>query len=235
MAVVARMRIVSLVLVGLLATGCAETWDDTRPGTLAGGVGVMPSGQVASSPQFTNSISRQPAYNNQGTVQPFGPSGEVTTYEFSQGYRIGAGDRLTIRVLGQRDLTGDYLVDAAGNISMPLVRSLPVAGLSTPEIENQITERLKQGFLRDPSVSVQLAIARPFYIMGQVNSAGSFAYRPGMTAQNAIAMAGGYSARADQTSVLVTRRQLHGTRTYRVPVTTQIHPGDVVFIRERWF
>jgi protein involved in polysaccharide export with SLBB domain len=98
----------------------------------------------------------------------------------------------TIRVLGQQDLTGDYIVDASGNISLPLVRSLAVAGLSTADIETQITERLKQGFLRNPSVSVQLAIARPFYIMGQVNQAGSFSYRPGMTAQNAIAMAGGF-------------------------------------------
>jgi polysaccharide export outer membrane protein len=153
----------------------------------------------------------------------------------AQGYRIGTGDRLTIRVLGQQDLTGDYIVDASGNISIPLVRSLPVAGLSTAEIETQITERLKQGFLRNPSVSVQLAIARPFYIMGQVNQAGSFSYRPGMTAQNAIAMAGGFSPRADQTSVLVTRRLVNGTKTQRVPVTTQLHPGDVVFVRERWF
>lgn len=195
----------------------------------------MANGHVASYPQFTASIPQQPAYNQQGTVQPFGPSGELTSYEFSQGYRIGAGDRLTIRVLGQQDLTGDYIVDASGNISMPLVRSLPVAGLSTTEIETQITGRLKEGFLRNPSVSVQLAIARPFYIMGQVNQAGSFAYRPGMTAQNAIAMAGGFSPRADQNSVLVTRRLVSGTKTQRVPVTTQLHPGDVVFVRERWF
>jgi polysaccharide export outer membrane protein len=229
------MRVFAALLAGLLVTGCAQTWDDTLPGTPPGGTGMMADGKVASHPQFTASIPQQVAFNQQGTVQPFGPSGEIASYEFSQGYRVGTGDRLTIRVLGQQDLTGDYIVDASGNISLPLVRSMSVAGLSTAEIETQIIERLKQGFLRNPSVSVQLAIARPFYIMGQVNQSGSFSYRPGMTAQNAIAMAGGFSPRADQNSVLVTRRLVAGTKTRRVPVTTQLHPGDVVFVRERWF
>ena len=229
------MKFLPLLLAGVIASGCAQTWDDTRPATPPGGAGLMPNGQVASYPHFTASIPEQPSYNSRGAVEPFGSSGQVAAYEFSQGYRVGSGDRLTIRVLGQQDLTGDYLVDGAGNISMPLVRSLPVAGLSTPDIENAITEKLQQGFLRDPSVSVQLAIARPFYIMGQVNQAGSFAYRPGMTAQNAIAMAGGFSPRADHNEVLVTRRLLNGTKTARVPVTTQLYPGDVVYVRERWF
>jgi polysaccharide export outer membrane protein len=195
----------------------------------------MPDGTSAGYPQFAASLLAQPAYNIEGSVQPFGTSGEAAAYEFSQGYRIGSGDRLTIRVLGQPDLTGDYIVDSAGNISMPLVRSLPVAGLSTPEIESIIIDYLRRGFLRDPSVSVQLAIPRPFYILGQVAQAGSFPYRPGLTAQNAIAIAGGYSTRANHNEVLVTRRLLSGTRTYGVPVTTQLHPGDVVYVRERWF
>ena len=230
-----RMRFLPVLLAGLALAGCAQTWEETRPSTPPGGVGVMPDGTSGGYPQFTASIPAQPAYNNEGSVQPFGASGEAAAYEFSQGYRIGAGDRLTIRVLGQPDLTGDYIVDGAGNISMPLVRSLPVAGLSTPEIEAVIIDHLQRGFLRDPSVSVQLAIPRPFYIMGQVAQAGSFPYRPGLTAQNAIAIAGGYSARADHDEVLVTRRLLNGTKTYRVPVTTQLHPGDVVYVRERWF
>lgn len=230
-----RNKTACLLLIAFAASGCAQTWDETRPATPPGGSGVMADGTSRTYPQYTASIEGQPAYNGAGTVQPFGASGEVAAYEFSQGYRIGAGDRLTIRVLGQQDLTGDYLVDAAGNISMPLVRSLAVGGMTTPEIEAAITSRLKQGFLRDPSVSVQLAVARPFYIMGQVTQAGSFPYRPGMTAQNAIAMAGGYSARASQQDVLITRRLLNGTQTVRAPVTTQLYPGDVVYVRERWF
>jgi polysaccharide export outer membrane protein len=229
------MKYAVLILAGLITSGCAQTWDDNPPAAAPGGLGVSPTGQIAEFPNHTATIPHQPAYNGVGTVQPFGASGEATAYEFEGGYRVGAGDRLTIRVLGQLDLTGDYLVDGAGNISMPLVRSLPVAGLSTPAIEEVITAKLQQGFLRKPSVSVQLAVARPFYIMGQVGAAGSFPYRAGMTVQNAIALAGGYSARADQNNVLITRKLLNGTNTVRVPVTAQLYPGDIVFVRERWF
>ena len=233
--IVSRMKFIPVVLAGLAMAGCAQTWEENRPSTPPGGVGLMPDGTTGGYPEFTSSIQAQPAFNQEGTVQPFGASGEATSYEFAQGYRIGSGDRLTIRVLGQPDLTGDYIVDGAGNISMPLVRSLAVAGLTTPEIERSITDHLQRGFLRDPSVSVQLAIPRPFYIMGQVTQAGSFPYRPGMTAQNAIAIAGGFSPRANHNEVLVTRRLLDGTKTFKVPVTTQLYPGDVVYVRERWF
>ncbi len=76
---------------------------------------------------------------------------------------------------------------------------------------------------------------RPFYIMGEVTSSGSFPYQGGLTIQQAIATAGGYSPRADQGAVLLTRRTANGTKTYKVPVTTQVYPGDIVFVRERWF
>jgi polysaccharide biosynthesis/export protein len=94
---------------------------------------------------------------------------------------------------------------------------------------------LKAGYLRDPKVSVQAINLRPFFIMGDVTTGGSFSYQPGMTVQNAIAIAGGYGARADHGLVLLTRRTAKGTATYKVPVTTQVYPGDIVFVRERWF
>lgn len=229
------MKKTLLVLASIVISGCAQTWEDNPPMTAPGGRGLTPQGSTGEFPEYTSSIQHQPAYNSSGPVQPFGASGEVASYEFEAGYRIGAGDRLTIRVLGQPDLTGDYLVDGEGNISMPLVRTLPVAGLSTQAIEQAITSKLQQGFLRQPSVSVQLAVARPFYILGQVSQGGSFSYRPGMTVQSAIAIAGGYSARADHNTVLITRKLLNGTKTSEVPVTTQLYPGDIIYVRERWF
>ncbi|MBC8038321.1 MAG: SLBB domain-containing protein, partial [Rhizobiales bacterium] len=66
-------------------------------------------------------------------------------------------------------------------------------------------------------------------------TSGSFAYQPGITVQNAIAIAGGYSSRADQDRVLITRKNATGTATHKVPVTTQIYPGDIIYVRERWF
>ena len=127
------------------------------------------------------------------------------------------------------------IVDGAGHISMPLINSIRVAGLNPPQIEQAIAGRLREGFLRNPSVSVQVTAMRAFYILGEVTQAGSFPYQPGMTAQNAIALGGGYSPRANQQDILLTRKTIEGTNTYKVPVTTQLFPGDIVYVRERWF
>jgi polysaccharide biosynthesis/export protein len=102
-------------------------------------------------------------------------------------------------------------------------------------IEELITQKLQQGFLRDPKVSVQAVSLRPVFVMGEVSTAGSFPYQGGLTVQQAIATAGGYAPRADQGAVLITRRNATGTKTFKVPVTTQVYPGDIVYIRERWF
>ena len=123
----------------------------------------------------------------------------------------------------------------SGQISMPYVQSVQVAGMTTAQIETARHPTARDGYLRDPQVSVQATSLRPFYILGEVNGSGSFAYQPGMTVQNAVAIAGGYGSRADQGDVLITRKNIKGTTTYKVPVTTQIYPGDVVYVRERWF
>jgi polysaccharide export outer membrane protein len=98
-----------------------------------------------------------------------------------------------------------------------------------------LAQRFRAGYLRNPSISVQVTSSRPFYILGEVNTAGSYPYAPNMTVQNAVALAGGYSPRGNQGYVLITRRNVEGTQTFRVPVTTQVYPGDVIYIRERWF
>lgn len=219
-----RSLAVSLALAFTLS-GCLSTaWEADPPAAGPEGTGVQ-----------TGSISGAPAYNGDGAVPPFAASGVPAAYEFRRGYRIGAGDRLAIRVMGQPDLTGVYTVDPDGNISMPLINTVPVAGLSLREVENVITRRLRGGFLRDPSVSVQPMELRPFYILGEVRQAGRYAYQPGMTVAQAIAMASGFTTRANTGEVLLTRRTAEGTKTWRVPVTTQLYPGDIVYVKERWF
>ncbi len=195
----------------------------------------MEDGQLAEGPGAVSSVSVLPSHTARGVQEPFGSKGVAAAYEFDDGYKVGAGDRLTIRVAGETDLSNDYLVDGAGNISMPYIRTTQVAGLTAAGIEGVIAGRLRNGFLRNPSVSVQVTTLRPFFILGEVNVAGSFAYQPGMSVQNAVAIAGGYSPRADQGAVLVTRKNINGTATFKVPVTTQIYPGDIIYIRERWF
>jgi polysaccharide export outer membrane protein len=200
-----------------------------------GGTGISADNEIVSGPDAVSSISKLPSRNRVGSQPPFATQGTAAAYEFGRGYRVGAGDRLSIKVVGEADVTGEYVVDATGVLSMPYVQSVPVAGMNTSDIEKLIVRRLRAGFLRDPKVSVQAINLRPFYIMGEVTTGGSFPYQPGMTVQNAIAIAGGYGVRADHGVVMITRRSVNGTTTLKAPVTTQIYPGDIVFVRERWF
>jgi polysaccharide export outer membrane protein len=227
-------RAIALLLL-LMVAGCADTWEDNPPSAAEGGVGVTANGTLSEGPAAVSSVSQLPSHTVRGVEQPYGSKGVAAAYEYKSGYKIGAGDRLTIRVAGEIDLTNDYLVDGAGNISVPYIGTTQVAGLTTGETERLMVARLRNGYLRNPSISVQVTTPRPFFILGEVNTAGSFPYQPGMTVQNAVAIAGGYTPRADEGAVLVTRRNIKGTATYKVPVTTQLYPGDIVYIRERWF
>ncbi len=230
-----RLRLIILLAAATALSGCAQSWNETSVSSPPGGTGIMAGGRLAEGEYAVSSVSQLPARTSKGTIEPYGTKGKAAAYEYGTGYRVGAGDRLTIRVAGEPDLTADFLVDGSGNISMPYVQSLNVGGLTTPKIEAMIAERLRTGYLRDPQVSVQVTTLRPFYILGEVNAAGSFAYQPGITVQNAIAIAGGYGGRADHRQVLLTRKTAEGTNTYKVPVTTQVYPGDIIYIRERWF
>ena len=230
------MRFIIVCIVALSLSACAKTWETTRPATLPGGVGLNTNGSVSEGPMATASVATAPRYDQTGKVlAPFGSQGITSAYEHDTGYLIGAGDRLTIRVVGQPDLTGDYIVDGSGLISFPLIKSVKVGGLTAPQVRSLVATRLRQGFLRNPSVSVQTTNLRPFFILGEVNRSGNFPYQNGMTVQNAIAIAGGYSPRASHRHVMLTRKDANGTQTVKVPVTTQIYPGDIIFVRERWF
>ena len=230
-----RLRVIIAIGLACALSACAQSWEGDPPSAEPGGTGIMADGTLAEGPAAFSSSSALAAHNSPGTRQPYGSNGEAAAYEYQNGYRIGAGDRLTVRVVGEAELTADYLVDGAGNISMPYVRTIRVGGLTAPQVEKLVAARLRQGYLRNPIVSTQVTALRPFYILGEVTRAGSFPYQPGMTVQNAVAIAEGYTPRADQGKVLITRKNLKGTATFKVPVTTQVYPGDVIYIRERWF
>ncbi len=120
-------------------------------------------------------------------------------------YALDAGDSLRITVFDQEDLTNTYMVDKAGYVAFPLVGAVAARGKTTKQLEHSIAAGLRNGYLRSPDVSVEVATYRPFFIMGEVGTSGQYTYVPGMTIQNAIAIAGGYSARAEQLDADVTR------------------------------
>ncbi len=215
--------IVALTALSLLS-GCAKSWEDYMPST-------PPEGTSA---DHTGSISRVVA-DPDGVKPPYGSSGVGSAYEFNQGYQVGSGDRLNVRVFGQQDLTSQYRVDSDGSISLPLIQSTRVAGLTSRQVEQVLTRKLKAGYLRDPKVSVEVAEFRPFFILGEVRNSGRYPYVSGMTVQNAIAIGGGYTERGHQGPVLMTRKTAEGTISRKVDVTTQMYPGDIIYVRERWF
>jgi polysaccharide export outer membrane protein len=230
-----RERFLLLLITSLALGGCSQTWEQNEPKSPPGGTGLMIDGTLSEGPEAVSSVSELASHDTAGLVAPYGSVGTAASYEYLTGYRIGAGDKLTVRVAGEADITADYLVDGSGDISMPYIQTVHIGGLSTPQVEQLISTRLRNGFLRNPKVSVQVTTLRPFYILGEVTASGSFAYQPGITVQNAIAIAGGYGPRADQGAVLITRKNVSGTATKKAPVTTQIYPGDVIYVRERWF
>ena len=150
-------------------------------------------------------------------------------------YRLGSGDRLRVIVFGQDNLTNSYSVESAGFVSVPLIGRVQAQGLTTSMLERSIEARLRQGFLREPSVSVEVEAYRPFFALGEVNIAGQYPYINGMTAQKAIAVAGGFTPRAFQSQVDVTRMVGDRTVTFSAPLSFPISPGDTVTAEERFF
>lgn len=150
-------------------------------------------------------------------------------------YLLDSGDRLRITVFEQEGLTNVYSVDQAGYISFPLVGAVPARGNTTGQLEAVIAQRLRAGFLRDPDVSVEVDRYRPIFVMGEVGGAGQYSYVPGMTVQKAIAVAGGFSERAQQADVDVTRVVNGKVLTGRVLTSDPLLPGDTIYVRERLF
>jgi len=151
-------------------------------------------------------------------------------------YRLASGDKLRVIVFGQSDLTNTYSVDGSGAISMPLIGRVAGQGLTTAELERAVTTRLKQGYIRDPSVSIEVEEYRPFYILGAVACAGQYPFANGLTVEQAVATAGGFSPPwALGTSATVTRTADGKATTFAAPLAYPVRPGDTITIEARVF
>ena len=138
-------------------------------------------------------------------------------------------------MFGQDTLSNIYTVDASGRITMPLIGPVPVAGLTTGGTGAAIESKLRSGYIRQPKVTVEVDTYRPFFILGEVTTSGQFPYVNGMTVQTAVAIAGGFTPRAERAYAEITRRGSSGVQTAEVPVNYAIRPGDTIVIKERWF
>jgi len=153
-----------------------------------------------------------------------------------QGYRLGAGDKVRIIVFGEDSLTGEYLVPGgAGKISFPLVGDVTAGGLTVGELETELVDALRDGFLKQPRVSIEVLEYRPFFILGEVMKPGEYPYTNGLTVLNAVATANGFTYRADTHKVYIRRANSTQEQQYQLTTSTPVEPGDTIRIGERFF
>jgi polysaccharide export outer membrane protein len=150
-------------------------------------------------------------------------------------YRLDAGDKLRVVVYGQEGLTNTYAIDAGGSITMPLIGAVPARGRTPAGLASQISAKLRNGYIREPSVAVEIEAYRPFFILGEVAAPGQYPYVPNMSVESAVAIAGGFSPRALRDRVTLTHTDHSGSSRFVVPLGTALGPGDTILVGERWF
>lgn len=150
-------------------------------------------------------------------------------------YRLGAGDKVRVNVFGEEALTGEFLVGGSGKVSLPLIGEVQASGLTIAQLQDEIANALRQGFLNEPRVSAEVLNYRPFYILGEVNKPGEYPYTNNLTVLNAVATAEGFTYRADTRRVYIKRADGVGEQAFPLTTATQVAPGDTIRIGERYF
>lgn len=151
-------------------------------------------------------------------------------------YRLGPGDRIQIKVFGQDDISGEFEISAAGELSVPLIGQITAENLTLGELSQVLTTALDTSFIVDPKVSIEVTNYRPFFILGQVGKPGSYKYQPGLNARMAVAIGGGYTRRAREEPITIFRTNSAGELVrFRVDQNAIILPGDTVEVHRRLF
>lgn len=191
-------------------------------------VGAMVVGVAgcANSNQAANTAAAVPTATEQSTA--------LTKPDPTLDYQLGSGDKLRVIVFGEDDLSGEFDVTGAGKVSLPLIGQVQAAGLTLDQFEAEVTTKLKQGYLTNPKVSVEVLNYRPFYIIGEVDKPGQYPYTNGMNVLNAVAVAGGFTYRAREDEVFITRDG-EKEKAYATDQAVRVLPGDIVRIPERYF
>ncbi len=151
-------------------------------------------------------------------------------------YKLGPGDAIRIITFGEDQLTGEFRVSDSGTIAVPLLGQIPVAGLSVEQVAKTIETRLEKGkIFKNPSVSAEVTLYRPIFILGEVNKPGQYAYQPGMTLLSAVSVAGGFTYRAVESYASIVRDVDGHVIEGKVDRQALIQPSDVITVFERRF
>lgn len=188
---------------------------------LAQAAATMLAGQAL---LFTGCASLEPVRVSPAVVQP-------TVGD----YQLGPSDKVRIIVFGEPNLTGEYSVSGVGTIAFPLIGDVHATGLTAPALQAALTARLEDGYIKTPTVAVELLSARPYYILGEVEKPGEYAYRSGLTVLNAVATAGGFTYRANQRRISLKHSADAREEKVQLVPELQVRPGDTIRIVERYF
>ena len=210
-----------MVMAALLAAGCAR----------------RPSPPMAAAAQPASDLDSF-AYggvrrNSAAPVRAVPPAARAAAGEGP--YGLDSGDKLRVVVFGQDGLSSSYSVDPSGRITMPLIGAVHARGMTTAGLQQAIVTKLKNGFVREPHVAVEVDVYRPFFILGEVTLPGQYPYVPNMSVETAVAIAGGYTPRAFKYRIEVSRPVNGMIERKVVSAAYPVRPGDTINISERWF
>jgi polysaccharide export outer membrane protein len=150
-------------------------------------------------------------------------------------YQLGVGDQIALTIYGETDLSRNYAINPNGTIDVPLIGTVKAQGRTIGDVSGEIRQRLSEGYLRNPSVAGTIVTYRPLYLLGEVNKPGQYAYQTGMTLEAAVALAGGYSYRAQQKYVLIRPEGGGGEAKVEATPDLAVRPGDTIRVTERLF
>lgn len=172
--------------------------------------------------------------------QQLTPSSSATIFCFpadnNNEYRLGLQDQIKVTVQEEKTLSGDFTIDNNGMITMPLIGDIGVGGCTVGQTKQILTDRYADGYLIDPKISVEIQSYSPIYIIGEVRAPGKFDYTPDMNVLKAVALAGGFTYRADKKTVQILRKNKNGDSNQgNAPIDVEIIPGDIITIKERFF
>ena len=208
-----------------------QTYYPASSGYVSSPSNVADSGGAISALRTAFASSPRPAY----AAAPVAYAAAPMPVAYDAAYRLDAGDKLRVVVYGQEGLTNTYAIDAGGAITMPLIGAVPARGRTPAGLAAEITAKLRGGYIRDPSVAVEIESYRPFFILGEVQAPGQYPYVPNMSVESAVAIAGGFTPRARRDQVTITHSDSSGSMRVVVPLGTSVGPGDTVQVGERWF
>jgi len=172
------------------------------------------------------------ACQSTGIAAGNGSTSSETTREVTE-YVLGSGDQLRVIVFGEDNLSGEFVIDSRGFISMPLIGEVEAGQKTIREFQRSVENKLLDGYLKD--VSAEMLNFRPYYILGEVTTSGEYPFSNGLTVLNAVATAGGFSYRANTKVVYIKRAGEQNEIQYPLTVSTAVQPGDTIRVAERLF